>query len=634
LITYNARSIKLFALLAAVCIFFATAPVARAQVGDPIFTIDFGQGASQIGPEIFNSDYTTTYTYFAGTPYDGSYTLANSTQGMYTGAWLVTGDHTGNAGGYMMVAGANEQPGDFFKQRIPGLCPNATYRFSAWLLNLMEFDGIQPDITFSVTTTGGTKTNNTGPIANHLGWRQYSITFTTPPTGGDIVLRMTNNAGGGYGNDIALDDITFSPYGPTLTPSFENNTANLTACAGGNKKINLSATLTPGYTYTNPAYQWQIYGGADWEAIPGANSQTYQFTQPTAPGTYQYRLTSAEAANINSPQCRVVSAPITLTVQLPPQAIATATTPVCHGEKLILFASNGDSYSWIGPGGFASDQQNPVIAAGDVKPGIYRVTIAHGECSSTDQVDVAVNPEIMADAGENASVCKGDGTALHASGGTKYLWSPAAGLSDVTSASPFAKPDVTTTYTVLVTNNGCTARDSVTLNVIPDPVADAGADQFITLGQSAQLSGTATGDNVSYHWTPSDYLSDPNSLNPTANPINDITYTLHVTSGSPCFVEKADEVLVHAYKKVVVPNSFSPNNDGHNDTWQIEALYTYPESTTQVFSRYGSMVYQSKGYNKPWDGSTANGKLSAGTYYYRIDLKNGTVLAGWILIFY
>jgi gliding motility-associated-like protein len=619
-------------LLVIFCLMVLDAFDVKAQVGDPIFSIDFGAGAYKIGPQIDNADFKTTYNYYPGTPYDGSYTIANSTQGMYTGAWLVTGDHTGNPGGYMMVVGASDIPDEFFNQRIRGLCPNTQYQFSAYLLNLMQTDGIKPDITFSVTTSEGIATNPTGPIDNGLGWRQYSITFTTPATGGDIILKMTNNAGGGYGNDIALDDITFSPYGPTLTPIFNNNNATFTACEGGSKTFTLNAQLAPGYHYTNPAYQWQVNDGGGWAEVPGATTQSYLAKQPVAAGIYQYRLTSAEAINIGTNQCRVVSQPLTLTVKQPPQAIATATTPVCYGEKLTLFASNGDSYAWTGPGGYTSNQQNPVINSEDVKAGTYQVAITTGECISTSSVNVELNPKINADAGENISICPGGGTTLHATGGTIYLWSPAKGLSDVNSASPLATPDVTTTYTVMVAANNCTVKDSVTVTVIKDPIADAGTDKQITLGQSTQLDGQASGDNVSYYWTPADYLDNPNKINPVASPLADITYTLHVTSGAPCLATKTDQALVSVYKKVIVPNSFSPNNDGFNDTWNIEALYTFPESATQVFSRYGNVVYSSKGYAKPWDGSTAGGKLPAGTYYYRIDLKNGTILSGWVEI--
>jgi gliding motility-associated-like protein len=90
--------------------------------------------------------------------------------------------------------------------------------------------------------------------------------------------------------------------------------------------------------------------------------------------------------------------------------------------------------------------------------------------------------------------------------------------------------------------------------------------------------------------------------------------------------------FVRVYKKVTIYNTFSPNSDGKNDTWDIEALDTYPESVTQVFNRYGAIVFKSTGYTKAWDGRYDGRDVPSGTYYYMIDLKNGNILKGWVLV--
>ena len=84
----------------------------------------------------------------------------------------------------------------------------------------------------------------------------------------------------------------------------------------------------------------------------------------------------------------------------------------------------------------------------------------------------------------------------------------------------------------------------------------------------------------------------------------------------------------------MIPNAFSPNNDGINDTWQIPALQTYTDPEVTVFNRYGQAVYRSKGYGTAWDGSFKGKRLPVGTYYYVIDLKIGEVLSGWVMIVY
>jgi gliding motility-associated-like protein len=84
---------------------------------------------------------------------------------------------------------------------------------------------------------------------------------------------------------------------------------------------------------------------------------------------------------------------------------------------------------------------------------------------------------------------------------------------------------------------------------------------------------------------------------------------------------------------IFILNTFTPNGDGVNDFWDIPALVIYSNVSVFIYDRWGSLVYQSNGYTKPWDG-TFNGKmLPAGTYYYVIKLATlATPLSGWVAI--
>ena len=83
----------------------------------------------------------------------------------------------------------------------------------------------------------------------------------------------------------------------------------------------------------------------------------------------------------------------------------------------------------------------------------------------------------------------------------------------------------------------------------------------------------------------------------------------------------------------VVPNGFTPNGDGINDTWEILNLDKYPSCAVKVFNRNGQMVFYSVGYATPWNGRFNNQALPSGSYYYVIDLKNNQdVLSGFVNI--
>lgn len=84
---------------------------------------------------------------------------------------------------------------------------------------------------------------------------------------------------------------------------------------------------------------------------------------------------------------------------------------------------------------------------------------------------------------------------------------------------------------------------------------------------------------------------------------------------------------------IVINNTFTPNGDGLNDTWIIKNIEEFPNSVVQIFNRYGTPVFYSVSYPKPWDGKSNGADLPVGTYYYVIDLKNGDKPAsGWVAI--
>jgi FOG: PKD repeat len=169
--------------------------------------------------------------------------------------------------------------------------------------------------------------------------------------------------------------------------------------------------------------------------------------------------------------------------------------------------------------------------------------------------------------------------------------------------------------------NGCSDYKEETIIVDPTPNADAGPDLFVLEGGKVTLMGSSRGNDLHYSWTPSTSLSNNLIATPDAFPVEDLVYRLTVTSVDGC--SASDETFVKLLKAPVIPNVFTPNGDGKNDTWIITYLESYPGNTVDIYNRYGQIVFHSTGYNKAWDG-TFNGKnIPSGTYYYIINPKNG-----------
>ncbi len=72
---------------------------------------------------------------------------------------------------------------------------------------------------------------------------------------------------------------------------------------------------------------------------------------------------------------------------------------------------------------------------------------------------------------------------------------------------------------------------------------------------------------------------------------------------------------------VIIPNTFTPNNDGINDYWDIPHINDFPGAEISIFNRDGQLVFHSIDYSHPFNGNYNGKKLPVGTYYYLIDLK-------------
>jgi gliding motility-associated-like protein len=184
-----------------------------------------------------------------------------------------------------------------------------------------------------------------------------------------------------------------------------------------------------------------------------------------------------------------------------------------------------------------------------------------------------------------------------------------------------AKPGLHTIKYAFVAGNGCRAEAEEKIRVYPTPVLDAGPDRYLLEGGSAILQPIVTGNGLTYLWTPPINLDNPLIRNPKITAVADTRYVLAVTSADGCVA--VDSILVKILKSLVVPNAFTPNGDGINDTWVIEYLESYPGATVQVYNRYGQLVFNSSGYPKPWNGTVNGNALPVGTYYWIINPKNG-----------
>ena len=636
------------------------AQLCAGSAGAAVWVETFGKGDNDdTGPALPGSVTSLTYAPDICGGDEGTYTLMTEIgTSCKDGIWQsYTYDHTRNGHGYMMVINAGRRPALFYTHQLKGtdLSAGTTYQLSGYISNILRElprtrGFIQPQIKFRVETTNGMLlaeyTTPAIPATDNPGFfEQYGTCFTAPADGSDVIISLLSAVPGGDGNDFAIDDISVSPVGQTILVGFNvpGDTRPQHGCQGENLTYNLLSNTD---NYKNPDIQWQqnLNDGLGWVNIPGsaARQKNYPLNLPNAsPGVYQYRVGLLDELQRGKESNRIYSAPLTVTVTAAPVITLPATLNFCEGQPLQLSATGGSKYRWAGPDGWTSAESSPVVttAATARYSGRYVLeVISEDGCSSAGSTLVTVHPAAkIITFTPGSSICAGDAVQLDvtAANALTYKWSPAAGLSNPNIANPVASPSVTTTYTVEVTAAGCaevTDYRQITITVNQRPMADAGPAVAIFAGQQGRLHGKSSGDNVSIHWEPADYLDDAASLTPITSAPRDMVYTLHVSNIS-CG-EQTSLVTVRVYQQLSLPNSFTPNGDGINDLWIIGNLDTYANAEVSIYNRLGQQLYYSRGYPRPWDGTLQGKFLPAGSYYYLINLHEDHLppLSGWLLI--
>jgi hypothetical protein len=199
-----------------------TAKGTNAQSGNcafkpPFFTMHFGKGNVQ---DVNSSSLAFYDRVHSACPTDGHYSFTPTTEDCFRGDWhTIMEDHTpGDVAGNMLLVNSAYDPGVFLTTTVKGFKSETAYQFGVWLMNVCKPSRkcpfpLLPNLTIRLQTPAGKTVAQfvTGelqrPAIPH--WTQHRGQFTVPPSVTELTVIFLNNAPGGCGNDLALDDITF-----------------------------------------------------------------------------------------------------------------------------------------------------------------------------------------------------------------------------------------------------------------------------------------------------------------------------------------------------------------------------------------------------------------------------------------
>jgi len=431
----------------------------------------------------------------------------------------------------------------------------------------------------------------------------------------------------------ASDTITAPSGNYTVTISdgscsnVQVTTAAVTVGTSGGPAIN---SMTP----ANPPCFGQS-GSATVAASGGTGALTYNWSSGISAssthdsgltaGTYTVTITDASGC-VNTSSVKIV-APTVLSANASQSKPATCGNADGAASSTPTGGTGAYTWSWAGIAG------NTSSVAG-LTAGTYTVTVSDANgCTASGSATIqnSNGPTLTLLAAD--SICPGAGNgqvSISATGGTgpfTYSWSN--GASGITSSAGFLDSNLGLgTYSLTVSDaGGCTATASAGIFQFKTPAITAGPDTSINLGQQVRIHVTG---GPGYLWTPSSTLTNPNTLNPLADPTSTTTYTVLVTDANKCQQEDSVTITVLVplncdTLSIFVPTAFSPNGDGKNDILYVKGVQTcLSQLLFQVYDRWGEKVFETTNLTQGWDGSFHGKRMDSAVFVFYLNASLST----------
>ena len=270
----------------------------------------------------------------------------------------------------------------------------------------------------------------------------------------------------------------------------------------------------------------------------------------------------------------------------------------------------------------------------DLEAGDYSITVTDDNgCTAMDMTPITEPAAVNIDSiTATDNVCFG-GVAgeltVFASGGSPPFQYSSDGVNFQDSPTLTGLPSGTITVTIR-DEFGCDFSAEADISQPVALILDAGDDVEIDLSFSTDLDAVLTNSTVSHtiEWLPPTGLSCTDCFSPTATPPVTTTYAATITTIEGCTATDSVTVTVNDVRPVYIPNIFSPNLDGANDTFTAfggQAATNIKEF--RVYNRWGGLVYEATDIapsvlSQGWDGTSANGRnVDQGVYVYHIRME-------------
>jgi gliding motility-associated-like protein len=403
-------------------------------------------------------------------------------------------------------------------------------------------------------------------------------TPTFPSIAGQYYILLTTNFSNSAGVIINYSPVTSGGIScgcPVYTPTLSSTQI---LCNGGNSTITLAPNATGPFNFT-----WTPNISSTTSAIGPAGN--YSVTMDSSGCSYTTSI--------------IVTQPSQLT------SIMIPTNETCFGQSIgsaFVSPSGGTipyTYLWS-PGG----QVTSLIS--NLPIGTYTVTITDANnCTSTNTTTITQPPAIVATYTTSPNGCEPwsitytnttlNTTAIWTINGTQYLGSPQTHLYPL--AGTYNATLITTDI------NGCADTTGIITSTIYQlPSASFNPSPYITsiANPTIIFSNTSSGGST-YLWAFGDgTTSTDQSPSHTYTTTGEFTILLTVTTSNGCIDTSYQTILINELFSIYIPNAFTPNGDGRNDTFGpvTQGIKSYE---FMIFNRWGERLYSTEN-GQPWDG--------------------------------
>ena len=381
--------------------------------------------------------------------------------------------------------------------------------------------------------------------------------------------------------------------------------------------------------------------GGSGTTLSGNGAQTYTWTPggQTTQNVSVNPTTTTTYSVIGQTALGCITAPgvIIVSVNPPMNPNITASSPtVCSTKTVALSVTPsgpGYSYTWTPVAQIQGASNSATIIAKPTNTGniVYTVNVSNGICSETATFTLqsvsCIPPTANFTTVTSNSICTGNCITFTATatGGQPmtYQWFfPGGTPSSATSINPEVCYNASGDYTVglIATNNF--GSDTIVrnnfINVADTPaVVLAFGDTLIKIGQTAPIS--ASGADF-YSWSPNNgSVACPTCSNTVAQPITTTQYIVTGYNSPNCF--RTDTIIVEVDNTCgdfFVPNAFSPNGDGLNETVNVHG-FCIKTFNLQIFNRWGEKVFETTSKTLGWDGTYKGKAMDTGVFVYKAD---------------